>query len=243
MMKIIKAYFSILILAFFPSWVLAQKNGKDSLGLIIKWTPSSLITPETPTVQFGVELLLPKFTKYGSSIQFDYGFQVAPIFDYYSSLAFLQLDLENISNKSYRKYHVEFRKYYKSVKKKILNFPLEGRSYIAFEGFYTPYTYLQKNGRYVIKNDDLGYSFDYASVSKNTVGFDVKAGYVVMFNFPLSVEGFLGFGLRTVNRTYSDFVNKKIGNGYSYNYDSRNKEGVSISPHLALGIRIGYKIL
>ena len=96
----------ISILAFCSVSASAQNLGKDSLGVIIKWTPSSLYTPETPTMRFGVEVLLPQFSKRGLSIQFDYGFRYrisANPHPYDNASISSQLDPFHYVNKRYSK--------------------------------------------------------------------------------------------------------------------------------------------
>src|ERR1043165_2605020 len=76
-----KTNFIVIILLTLPCLVFAQDK-KDRFGVIIKQAPTSLLTPETPTFQIGVELLPPAFTKHGLSAEFDYGFRCAIIGHY-----------------------------------------------------------------------------------------------------------------------------------------------------------------
>jgi hypothetical protein len=240
-MKFIKLFCSrpifIVALIFFTDLAEAQQNEKDNFGAIIKLTPSSLLTPETPTMQLGAEFLLPKFAKHGVSIEFDYGFRCTVSHkDYpYNNGSFPQLDPPNFYNKHYSKYRIEIRKYF-NPKKKL---------YVAAQGFYIPYTFQVKEGQYVGR-DGLAYVFDDAHVSKDISGGAIKFGYVLRFKFPLTLEVFGGVGLRVVNQTYFDFTNRQLYNGSNYKYDKYNdntvQEGEKILFHIALGISIGYRI-
>lgn len=237
----------ILSFVVSSSWVLAQKDGKDSLGVIIKWTPSSLFTPETPTMRFGLEVLLPQFSKRGLSIQFDYGFRYrisANPHPYDNASISHQLDPFNYVNKRYSKYHLELRKYLDPT-----NIMGSGSPYLAIEGFYIPYTYEINDWIYKAK-DGMEYVFDNAHVSREINGGDIKAGYVVRFNFPLYIEGFVGLGVRFVNREYYEFTNRgllnppyrKLPRGYDMYNEYIPQEGKKTLLHVALGIRIGYRI-
>ncbi len=244
---VIKAHFIVLIMLLSSTLVSAQKRGKDSLGVIIKWAPSSLLTPETPTMRFGVEVLLPKFSKRGLSIEFDYGFRYrisANPHPYDNASISSQLDPFNYVNKRYSKYHLELRKYLDPT-----NIMGSGSPYLAIEGFYIPYTYEINDWIYRAK-DGMEYVFDNAHVSREIKGGDIKAGYVVRFNFPLYIEGFFGLGVRFVNREYYEFTNRgllnppyrKLPRGYDMYNEYIPQEGKKTLLHVALGIRIGYRI-
>ena len=246
--RISKCFFNvhlyILSFVFSSSWVLAKKDGKDSLGIIIKWTPSSLFTPETPTMRFGVEVLLPQFSKRGLSIEFNYGFRyrISTNPYPYDNGEYPQLDPSNYVNKQYSKYHLELRKYLDPT-----NIMGSGSPYLAIEGFYIPYTYQVNNAQYVAK-DGLLYVVDNAHVSREIKGGDVKVGYVLRFKFPLYLEGFVGVGLRFVDREYYEFTNRQLFSqaNFPFRYSIRDvyrpQEGKKTLLHVALGIRIGYRI-
>ena len=118
----------ILMLIFLSSLVSAQKKAKDNFEAIIKWTPSSLLTPETPTMRLGVELMFPKFTRHGLSIEFDYGFRYASGYPY-SNITPVRLDPTNYYNKDYNKYHIDIRKYFHPVNEIFI-------WYASVKGFY-----------------------------------------------------------------------------------------------------------
>lgn len=221
-----------------------KEKVKDGFGAIVKFTPSSLFTPETPTMRFGVEVLLPQFSKRGLSIQFDYGFRyrISTNPYPYDNGEYPQLDPSNYVNKQYSKYHLELRKYLYPA-----NIMSSGSPYLAIEGFYIPYTYQVNNAQYVAK-DGLLYVVDNARVRREIKGGDVKVGYVLRFKFPLYLEGFVGVGLRFVNREYYEFTNRQLFSQanlpfrYSIRDVYRPQEGKKTLLHVALGIRIGYRI-
>ncbi len=227
----------ISLLVFAPSLVSAQKIEKDNFEAIVKFIPSSLLTPETPTLRLGVELLFPKFIKHGMSVEFDYGFRcnVGILYpDVTWGYGAYVLDPRNIDEKHYSKYHLEVRKYFKPIRRSTL--------YLAAEGFYIPYTFLLEGG--LTSN---GYSFSSAQGSKDIRGGAVKFGIVIRLkSIPkLSIDYFVGLGLRKVNLTYSDLVNK-IRYYHSQSYEDYHiHEGTEtyFRPHIAMGVRIGYRIL
>ncbi len=213
-------------------WCLTKKTG-NKFGVIVKWSPATLLTPQTPTGQLGVELLPPSFNKHGLSIEFDYGFRCAVINNFYPQ-EFLgsEIDPKNFYSKHYSKYHMELRKYFRPAHKKF-------SFYMAVEALFIPYTYSIKDGWYRATTG-VPYTFDFAHASKSIKAGDVKFGFVVKLKLPITIEGFVGVGLRKVDRYYSVFTNRQIAT-LSSKEDNPPLEGESIAAHLALGIRVGYR--
>jgi hypothetical protein len=230
-----------LLLVVLPGFLSAQEITKDNFHAIVKWAPLTLLTPETPTMQLGAELLFPKFTKYGVGVELNYGFRGSmsrSAHPYNLPTLFTpQMDPPNYYDKCYGKYRLEIRKYIWS--RKIINL------YVGVEGFYIPYTYQVAQGQYV-GLDGEEYVFDNAHVHKDIKGGDLKFGCALRFKFRVTVEGFVGIGMRIVNRTYSDFTNRQVYNGSNTKYDKYTEntvnEGEERLFHLALGIKIGYRI-
>ena len=85
-------------------------------------------------------------------------------------------------------------------------------------------------------------------VSREIKGVALKIGDVFSFKFPLTLEFFAGVGFRIVNREYSDLLNRQLANGHNYprywdKYTAYSpQEGEEVLPHIALGVRVGYKI-
>jgi len=140
-----------------------------------------------------------------------------------------------VSNQHYTKSRLELRYYYTPLNKTI-------NSFVAFEGFYVPYNYVQKDGAYH-GIDGSAYIFDVAHVKRDIKGFDVKIGCVLKFKFPLLVEGFVGLGFRNVNLVYSDFTNRKLDTSqHRIAFATPPSQGEQTKLHVALGIKIGYRI-
>jgi hypothetical protein len=223
---------TVIALVTLPAFGLAQEKPKDYFWLIAKWTPSSLLTPQTPTMQLGAELLFPKFA--GLSLEFDYGLPFA-IINHYPGLASTDerydMDPPNLYHKKYSKSRFELRKYFAPG--------INGFAwFVGVESFHISYSFLQTQGEYVTRND--GYYFDGAHGSKNINGFSLNMGLVYRSKSPLSFEFFFGSGLRKRDLTYSDVVNQRSQN-------SREVLGPMIGeqllPHLSGGIKVGYRIV
>jgi len=226
--------------------LIAQDSVSNKCRAIVKWTPSSLVTPQTPVMQFGVEFVLPfKTHKFG--LEYDYGFGV-------------HIDSElGISDKQYSKSRFEIRYYFPIAK--VDNF------FVSAEGFYFPYNYrinedmknTYLNFYYNLTNGGR-YTFDNAHVRRDVMGATLKLGYVyalkikVLKNTPiLLIEGFTGIGFRNVNQVYTDVTNKQLstipndpgfGDTYQRTFakDRDNFQGTVYGLQISLGVKVGFRI-
>ncbi len=225
-------FLPLLVQIFICGLVTAQETKRERFQMIAKWTPTTLLTPQTPTWQFGVELLFPNFSKHGLSVEFDYGFR-SGIFNYIypETLNYTEIDPKNIFDKHYSKYHFELRKVLFSKRQKYF-------FYTAVEGFYIPYTFIE---RYYYYNGN--YLTDLADANKDIRGGTLKFGFFVKVGSRLSFEYFGGLGVREVNLTFTNTVHRPWIDGL----DSSSKEidpndGERTKPHLAVGFKVGYRV-
>jgi|GEM_PF-6222316 len=217
------------LLASISSSVYAQKDSVDHFGLVVKMNPTTLLTPATPSMTFGIELLFPGFQKHGWSMEFDYGFR-CDLDKMYPEQS--GVNPYNVYEKSYSKYHVELHKYSKPRKKEWFTM------YHGIEVLYFPYNYALRNATYATK-DFNQYTFDYAHVSKDIWAADFKAGFITRFSPWFSFEGFAGLGVRQIHLTYYDFTNRQYNGTTPANV--MPQEGKKYTLHFALGATFSYR--
>jgi hypothetical protein len=226
----------LIIILFITNTAAAQKDSlKKQSGVIenksiwmTKWVASSLLTPETPTIQLGVEFLPRARGHFG--FEFTYGLKCIIGTN----------EFDSRFGRQYSKYQLEGRYYFRSLlDKKKSNF------FLALEFFHVNYAYSKNNSAYIARNN-IQYSYDFAHVNKSIDGYAIKIGYVFKLNSPIWLECFAGIGGRGVVADYSNVTNQQevpILPGYSLSFfDFKvNDEGYSARPHLALGIKAIYK--
>lgn len=194
---------------------------------IVKIAPTSLFTPETPTLQLGMEFM-PAFTG-RFSLAADYGIPTT-----------VGKDENNKFDRLYDKSRAELRFYFTDFRREY-----ESLFFLAFEGFHINYKYSTKNQSYV-SSDGTSYGYEFARTTKTVEGFALKIGCVLRFKFPIWIELYGGPGVRYVNVVYSDFVNKgpdvfpALTSLFS-DFDG-SREGKFTKFHLALGAKISYRL-
>jgi len=223
------------LLSFCSSLVSAQeqKKARDNFQIIVKWAPSSLLTPETPTMQFGGELLFPKS---GIGIEYDYGVP-CQIVSYSNTIQSNpdHLDPSTNKGKNYEKHHFGFRKYFFNRAK------IGVKLYAGAEGLHIPYRY-HMDADFYTSGGQL-YTCDYTNISKDITAGAVKFG-VLFSRKQFTGEAFVGVGIRNVEVTYYDTENKQPFYGSTkYIQHNFNHEGTFTTPHLALGIKVGYRLV
>jgi hypothetical protein len=197
---------------------------------IIKWAPSSLFTPETPTMQFGLEFM-PRVNR-NISLELDYAFKCIVGTN----------EWDGRFDRQYDKYSIEIRYYLHSpIERRRVNF------FMALEGFHVNYKYATQKRSYTSANN-INYGYDFARTTKLINGLSAKAGFVFKFNFPVWLECFAGIGMRNVSVEYSDVANKREIDNFDQSLafpiifsDSDNLEGQFLRPHISLGLKASYK--
>lgn len=179
----------------------------------------SLMDPEAPTIQTGVEFAISKRV----SAEVTYGIPV-PIHG----------NVRNTDTTYYR--------YYK-FRAEMRFFPFERKAwYFAPEITYTSKEYSKFDGSYYSK-DDGRYEYDFAEIDKSIIAGACKIGYVSPFrrNNRLILDVFFGFGPR-FNRMKIKPVNAQQGGFGWMTFFTNDREGTTTAVHATMGIKIGYII-
>lgn len=194
--------------------------------LVAKFSPLTLIDPNTAAIQFGLEYrFLPQV-----SLQAEYGLGTPKL----APLSFN--DDKVMDSYKYHKFRTELR-YYPTLKR------ARDPYYFAAEVFYIPERYSRENGRV---NDFL---FDKASVKRDIWGGCVKYGMQYTIWKRLMVDCFVGIGVRNVFTAYTDTYALRPYSAPNPELVPANDETVYKDivgdrwvPHFALGAKIGWAI-
>ncbi len=192
--------------------------------LAIKWTPTSLLNPNTATVLLGAEL---RFHEQ-FSIQGEYGFKY---------------DKLSLFNWNYERKDWEYKRMKLGARYYIYNIKQLGRirPYGMLEGYYIPQKFTLIGGR--LENSDGTLTrFDTSNAKLDIWGICVKPGIQAYFAKNFFVEGYVGIGWKW--RTIShDLTNPVVIEDFRVDFEIdtiEEKEGEFNTIFIDFGLKIGF---
>lgn len=175
---------------------------------------TSLLDPEAPTIQTGVEYRISKRLTAEVNI----------------GLPVKWLGAESTDSTYWHHY---------KVKAELRFFPGESLFYVGPELFFTK----KKRSRYdgVYKEKDETYGYKYAELNKSIIGFAIKGGRVWELSERWALDGFFALGTRFI---HLDIKAEGVAPapGYRWLYWTSDRKGSMMGLHLAAGLKIAYAL-
>lgn len=195
---------------------ISKNKSIDSITVLFKLTPTNLINPSLPVIQFGNE-----FKYKNSGLSSEYGYPIG-----------------NRSGLSEQKEHyftfrTEFRKYFTHID-----------NYLAFEYFYIEHYNVYKDYNYWTDHGHGEYYYtnvEYISVGEKKRGFNLKYGKTQIYRLFL-VDFYFGIGLhKTKTRVlYRSTPNEDHNNMHRgiFKPNTGYQNGENFRPQITLGIKL-----
>ncbi len=168
----------LLILFIFNVLALHSQNS-DSVKLIARFAPLSVLDPYRTTIQLGTELILNETFAYSV----DFGIPVNLYFQ----------DNQSVTDRTYFKLRTEFKYYFFSSSERFT------KSYFGFEALYVPDKFTRFNDWYEV--GEYSVQYEYAKINKFALGAILKVGYEKIFanNFVFDFNVAAGYKYRQHN--------------------------------------------
>lgn len=221
-----KNTFAFILLFFTNSFLFTQEDNIIRPLLGLKWTPTSLVNPNTATWMIGAELWLSD--KYYA--QFDYGLQARK--------TERRPDREDTENWKYQKIKIGLRA--------SLSGGSEHGLFIGGDFFLIPQSYTDRNG--TSPYDHRVYlNYRTAEIEKDAWGAMGSMIYRTVISDNILVEMYFGLGMKRMNVVHRvDLETATLGSGFPPNnslfnlYGRDQDPGKKEMPYADMGIKIGY---
>ncbi len=214
----------------------------DRAFVVLKFTPTSLLNPNTGTLMAGMEIWPAK----RFNLQYEYGHQCS---------VFSEKDFHpNKEDRYYRKHKFGARYHY--FPSQIRNrwwrlgrrswLPPDRRSFVGADVIFIPQSFIDLNGAVVLENG-TPVSYSSALLHKNAVAATAVFGSQVPIGKKLLLEAYIGFGLKWMNVKHdlnfsvtSPVVGMSIWQAGGFSFDQQ--DGQVVLPYLDLGIKVGFEV-
>ena len=220
-MKQVKLFFFFSLSILFLYTRSSAQETIEKKTIVIKFSPLCLVDPNYPAIQVGAE------------------FRINNAFSYQQEIGYIVRNLykdpsDNIPSGSGIKIRSEVRKY-ALLNKDDAN--MDGL-YVALEAFYT-YTYFYRNGTFELDNGDE--CQDIYKINKHVLGMNGKIGYQKIFSSGITIDMYVGIGLKYRKINYLDKnCDGIIKYPADYLFASAEMEGEKIVFNIPMSIKLGY---